>query len=298
MPFRFIAIFLLLLAGLSAGAQQVLPVPKLSGQVIDQTGTLKPAEAEALTQQLAAIEQQRGAQIVVLMVDSTQPEDIATYAQRVADTWKVGRRDVGDGLVIVVAKRDRRINIQVAKALEGAVPDLLASRIIERQIKPAFKAGDFAGGLQAAVGQLDRALAGEALPAPEPTPKGRQSPARSTGIDLQSLGVFLFVGAPIAGAVLSSIFGRKLGALVTGGAMGGLAWFFTASLLLAGGAALLTLLLVGLTGFGSGRRSAVGAPVIWGGGHHGGGFGGMGGGGGFSSGGGGNFGGGGASGSW
>ena len=293
------AVALLALAG-GARAQDVLPVPPLSARVIDQTGTLTPAQSQALAAKLEAIETQRGAQVVVLIVPTTQPEDIAAYGQRVADTWKIGRRDVGDGLVIVVAKNDRRINIEVAKTLEGPIPDVLAGRIINEQIKPAFRANDYAGGLNAAIDRLDRAIAGEALPAP--TRKGAGAARRGLigGFDIQDLAIFLFVGVPIAGALLTGVFGRKLGSVLTGGAVGGLAWWLTASALVAGGAALVALILVGVMGMGAGslggsagRRS--GGPIIWGGGG-GGGFGG--GGGGFSSGGGGDFGGGGASGSW
>ena len=280
----------------AAPAQDVLPVPPLAGhRVIDQTGTLTPAQTQALSSKLEAIETQRGAQVVVLIVASTQPEDIATFGQRVADAWKIGRRDVGDGVVIVVAKNDRRINIEVAKSLEGAIPDVLAGRIINDQIKPAFKANDYAGGLNAAVDKLSARIAGEALP--EPTRKSDGAKRGGSGFDLQDLAIFLFVGVPIAGAVLTAIFGRKLGSLFTGAAVGGVGWWLTTSLLVAGGAGLVALFLVGVMGVGSrGGRSA--GPVIWGGGGGGFGGGGGGGGGGFSSGGGGDFGGGGASGSW
>ena len=291
------------LAG-AAHAQDVLPVPPLSARVVDQTGTLSAAQTQALSAKLQAIESTRGAQVVVLMVPSTQPEDIAAYGQRVADTWKVGRRDVGDGVVIVVAKNDRRVNIEVAKTLEGAIPDVLAGRIINEQIKPAFKAGDYAGGLNAAVDQLGKRIAGEALPAPTRNGGGGAKPGGGLGgFDLQDLAIFLFVGVPILGAILRGVFGNKLGSLVTGGAVGGIAFWLTTSLLVAGGAGLVALFLVGVMGMGGGgglgggsmRRG--GGPVIFGGG--GGGFGGGGGGGGgFGSGGGGDFGGGGASGSW
>ncbi|MBK6863769.1 MAG: TPM domain-containing protein [Ideonella sp.] len=281
----------LALAG-AAWAQEPLPVPALSGRVIDQTGTLSGGDVQALTAQLAAVEQAHGAQIVVLMVASTQPEDIAAYAQRVADTWKIGRREVGDGVLVVVAKNDRRVRIEVAKALEGALPDLAASRIIAETITPAFKAGDFAGGLRAGIERLDARIGNEGLPEPDQR-------RASSGFDWQDLAIFLFVGAPIAGAVLTAVLGRKLGALATGGAIGALGWWLTASLLVAGAAAIIALMLVGVMGVGSRAsvgRGGRGGPVIWGG--HGGGWGGGRGGGGFGSGGGGDFGGGGASGSW
>ena len=294
----FFAACALLAAGF-ARAQDVLPVPPLSGRVIDQTGTLTPAQAGALSTKLAAIESQRGSQLVVLVVPSTQPEDIASYAQRVADAWKIGRRDVGDGLVIIVAKDDRKVRIEVAKTLEGAVPDLAAKRIISEQISPAFKAGDYAGGLNAAVDKLSARIAGEGLAEPA---QRRNGGGVASGFDLQDLAIFLFVGVPIIGAVLTGIFGRKLGSLLTGGAAGGIGWWLTASALVAGGAGLIALFLVGVIGMGASRggRSG-GGPGIWGGAGGGGGgwsSGGGGGGGGFSSGGGGDFGGGGASGDW
>ena len=298
---RLIALVLTAAFGLATGAQAqgLQPVPPLSARVIDQTATLTEPQTTALIQKLALIETLRGAQVVVLMVATTQPEDIASFGQRVAETWKVGRRDVGDGLVIVVAKNDRRINIEVAKTLEGAVPDVLAGRVISDQIKPAFKAGDYAGGLNAAIDRLDKAIGGEALPVPSQRGGARDAKrGLLDGIDIQTLAIFLFVGVPIAGALLTRIFGRKLGALATGGAVGGLAWLLTTSLLIAGGAGLVALFLIGVMGVGSGRSGGV--PVIWGGGGGGGcgGGGGRSGGGGFSSGGGGDFGGGGASGSW
>lgn len=150
----------LLWTGSPAHAQGVLPVPPLTAPVIDQTATLGEAQRAALVAKLATIEQQTGSQIVVLMVPSTLPEDIVAYSQRVGDSWKIGRRDVGDGLLIVVAKNDHRVRIEVAKALEGAVPDLAAKRIIDAQITPAFRAGDYAGGLSAAADQLAARIRG------------------------------------------------------------------------------------------------------------------------------------------
>ena len=278
-------------------AQEVLPVPPLSGRVIDQTATLSDAQRAALDAKLATLERDTGSQVVVLLVPTTQPEDIAAYAQRVADSWKIGRRTVGDGVLIVSAQGDRRVRIEVAKTLEGAIPDLMAKRIISEQIGPAFKAGDFAGGLQQAVDRIAERIRGEGLPSPEAGTRG----AADQGLDWQALAMVFFIGVPVVGAVLTGIFGRKFGALLTGGAAGGIGWIATTSLLLAGVAGVLALLLVGVLGIGAargGRRGgAGGVPIIWGGGGGGGGWSG-GGGGGFSSGGGGDFGGGGASGDW
>ena len=216
----------LLLALLGAGhawAQDVLPVPALSGRVVDQTGTLDNAQRVGLDGKLADFEAQAGPQIVVLIVPTTAPEDIAAYAQRVADTWKIGRRAVGDGVLLVVAKGDRKVRIEVAKALEGAIPDLAARQIIDAAIKPAFVAGDYAGGLNKAVDQLMGRIRGEGLPAPTP----RSAPRSGGGFDFEQLAIFLFVGVPVMGGLLSRLFGRRAGSVLTAGAAGGLSWLLT-----------------------------------------------------------------------
>lgn len=293
------AVALWAVAGLAL-AQSVLPVPPLSGRVIDQTGTLTPAQQQALSDKLAAVEAKRGSQLVVLMVPSTQPEDIAAYGQRVADQWKIGRLAVGDGILIVVAKDDRRVRIEVAKALEGAVPDLAARQIISEVITPAFRKNDFAGGLNAAIDRLDARIGNEGLPEPSSASKGPLPPS-GQGFNLQDLAIFLFVAVPVIGAVLTGIFGRKLGSLATAAAAGGMGWWLSASVLVAVGVGVVALFLILVMGIGAARRGVSrsaghGGPIIWGGGG-GGGWGG-GDGGGFSSGGGGDFGGGGASGDW
>lgn len=288
---RVVAFALALLLAAAAWAQDVLPVPALTGRVVDQTATLTAEQRGALEAKLAAFEAQSGPQIVVLLVPTTAPEDIAAYGQRVADQWKIGRRDVGDGLVLVVAKNDRRVRIEVAKALEGAVPDLAARQIIDRAIAPAFRAGDYAGGLNQAVDQLMARIRGEALP--EPAKRSAQP-----GAQWEELALFFFVGVAVVGSVISRIVGRKLGTLVTAGGAGALAWVITSSLLLAAGAAFVALIVVGLFGGASALRGLRGGPPVIGGWGGGGGWSGGGGGGGFSSGGGGDFGGGGASGGW
>ena len=280
-----------LLCPASSSAQDLQPVPALTARVIDQTGTLDAGERQALEAKLAAFEAERGAQIVVLIVATTAPEDIAAYAYRVAAEWKIGRRDIGDGILMVVAKDDRRVRIEVARALEGAVPDLAAFHIIDRAITPAFRRGEFAAGLDAGLDALMARIRGENLPLPEP-----DESVRSDAPWLEALGAFLFVGVPIVGAVHVGMFGRKLGALATGGVAGLLAQLLLGSLLLAiiaGVVAFIFVLVLGIGGGGRGGRGAgggFGGPIIWGGGGRGGG--------GFSSGGGGSFGGGGASGRW
>lgn len=304
------------LAALLSGpvrAQDLQPVPALTARVMDATGTLSTAQRNALEAKLAAFEAQAGPQIVVLMVATTQPEDIAAFTQRVGETWKIGRRDVGDGLLLVVAKNDRRLWIAPAKALEGAVPDLAARQIVRDVISPAFKANDYAGGLDKGVDALMARIRGEGLPEPAQRSAGA---AAEDGFQVEDLLAFLFVAVPVAGGVLSAMMGRKLGGLLTGGAAGGVVWWVTHSVLLGVGAGIVALLVVGVLGLGSalrglggrragGGRSGRGGPVVFGdggwsrgGGGWSGGGGGGGGFGGFSSGGGGDFGGGGAGGSW
>ena len=270
-----------------AAAQDLRPVPVLGASVIDQTGTLSPAQRSALEAKLAAFEREAGSQLVVLIVPGTQPEDIAAYAQRVGEAWKIGRRDVGDGLLIVVAKDERRMRIEVAKALEGAVPDLAARQIIDGIMKPAFRKDDFAGGLNGAVDALAARIRGEGLPVP---PEGGNE---GSHFEWQGLPFLVLMGVPIVGSILSAILGRKIGTLIMGVGAGALVWSSTASLLLTALAVLYALVMVGLMG----RGGSGGGGWSVGGGDGGGGWSG-GGGGGFSSGGGGDFGGGGASGDW
>jgi uncharacterized protein len=284
---------LLFLGAFAARAQDVLAVPALTAHVMDSTGTLDAAQRQALETKLADFEKAHGAQVVVLMVPTTAPEDIVSYAQRVGDAWKIGRKDIGDGLLLVVAKNDRQVRIATTKTLEGAIPDLAARQVIDRAITPRFKQGDFAGGLDAAADQLLALIRGEALPAPEQGSHG------SNDFDWTDLAVFLFFAVPLGGRMLAGIFGRKLGSAVTGSVIGLLAWVFTSSLLVAGIAALVGAVFALVTSLGS-LGGGGGGSSGWGGGGGRGGWssGGRGGGGGFSSGGGGNFGGGGASGGW
>lgn len=300
---RVVALFLAFLFT-SAFGQNVLPVPALTAHVIDQTGTLDAIQLKGLEEKLTALEKTKGTQVAVLMVATTKPEDDASYANRVANSWKIGRKGVGDGLLVVVAKDDRKVRIEVAKTLEGALPDLAAQRIIDEAMVPKFRTGDFAGGLQAGVDQLVARINGEALPAPPQTePKVRQ--AKNAGFDWIDLAVFLFFGVMVGGRIVRSMFGRTFGSLLTGVGAGTIALFVTSSILIAGAAAFIALLytlLAGGLGIASPRRGgwAGGGPWVGGGGFGGGGGGGgwSGGGGGFSSGGGGDFGGGGASGNW
>ncbi|MGE0496682.1 MAG: YgcG family protein [Ramlibacter sp.] len=292
-----LAIFLVAASGWALGqAQELQRVPPLAAHVIDATGTLESSQKQALDARLAAFEQAKGSQVVFLLVPTTQPEDIASYANRVANTWKIGRKDVGDGLLLVVAKNDRKLRIEVAKTLEGAVPDLAAKQIIDEALTPAFKRGDYAGGLDAAATQLMARISGEALPAPA----AGSARAQGDGFQWMDLAIFALFAVPLAATAIRGIFGRKLGALITGAGVGAVVLFITASLLVAAGAALVGLLVALFSNFGG--LGGTSSRRHWGGGGWssggGGGWSSGSGGGGFSSGGGGDFGGGGASGDW
>lgn len=296
---RFLAGFTACLLGwlLTLGvvlAQQA--VPALTGHVVDTTGALGAPQREQLEAKLTAFEQARGTQLVLLLVPTTQPEDITSYANRVGNSWKIGRKEIGDGVLLVVALNDRRVRIEVAKTLEGAIPDLAAKRIIDQAITPRFKQGDYAGGLDAAADQLMALITGEALPLPAQTGTNKQR--GDDGFNWVDLGIFMFIAVPVVGAVTKRILGTRLGSVATGGVAGFIALILTSSLLIAGLAALAALVFTLLSGVSTGSRSGFGGG---GGGFGGGGFGGgfgSGGGGGFHSGGGGDFGGGGASGDW
>ncbi len=271
----------------NAAAMDEVAIPQLLQRVTDLTNTLATDQISALESKLQAFEQAKGSQIAILILPTTQPEDIAQYAIRLADAWKIGRKGVGDGVIIVVAKNDHKLRIEVGRGLEGAIPDIYAKRIIAENMAPLFKQGDMNGGLNAGLDKLIGLISGEALP---PPPKQ----SASHGLGFQNQLVFFLVGCLALGRFLSSMMGRFLGSAATGTAVGGVTW------LLAG--ALGTSLFVGVLGFvftllipilfsGSGRSGG-----YYGGGL-GGGFGGGSSGGGFS-GGRGDFGGGGASGGW
>lgn len=280
-------------------AQSLQPVPPLTARVTDLSGTLDNDSRAALESKLAAFEQIKGSQVAILLLPSTQPEDIASYANRVANAWKIGRREVGDGVLLVVAIKDRRVRIEVAKTLEGALPDLATKRIIDEAISPNFRSGNYLLGLDAALDRIFAHIRGEALPEPKAKARGAGVP----GFQWFDLLIVLLIVVPVVSAVLRSFFGRRLGSLVSGGGAGTVAFWLTASVLgavLVGLVALLFSFIAGSTRPSRYRRGR--SSSSWGSssGGFGGGFGSSSSSssGGFSSGGGGDFGGGGASGDW
>ena len=278
---RACLVALLLCWGFAAFAD--VAVPPLSGRVVDQTGTLSSGDVAALTQTLKNLEARKGSQVAVLIVPTTAPETIEQYSIRVAEAWKIGRKKIDDGALLVVAKNDRKLRIEVGYGLEGALNDVTARRIIDEIITPKFRNGDFAGGISDGVDRIIGVIDGEPLPAPAP----RQSSGSSHNFD--PLNPFVLFAIFVVGAILRTTLGRLIGSVATGGVVGALAWFIAGSLaasLIAGAIAFIFTMfgdsVASSSGGGSGNWSGSGGSSDSGG----------------FSGGGGSFGGGGASGSW
>jgi uncharacterized protein len=269
---------------LSAWGQALQPIPALTGRVVDAAAWLTPEQRTRIESRLAGIESQRGSQITILIVSTTLPEPIEAYSIRVVDSWKLGRKGVDDGILILVARNDRAVRIEVGRGLEGIIPDAVAKHIVEEQIIPRFRQSDVAGGLEAGVAAVEARLAGEALPPPVQTPRRR-------GGDGDWIG-FALMAALLGGGLLRALLGPLLGTGTAASLVGAGVWWLTGSLLFGLGAGVLALLFL----LGGGGRGGPGPWISGGrGGTFGGGFGGSSGG---WSGGGGGFSGGGASGRW
>jgi uncharacterized protein len=266
----------LLWAGVAAAE---VSIPALAGRVTDLTGTLDAGQRSTLDTTLEAFERAKGSQVVVLIVPTTQPETIEQFGIRVADAWKIGRGgDVDDGVILIVAKDDRKLRIEVGYGLEGALPDAIAKRIIEEAIVPRFREGDFYRGISDGVDRILGVIEGEPLP---PATRGDDR-------DLPPEFAFwaMFVIPLVVGGLVRIAHNRVSGALVAGGLSGALGlWSIGASVTMVIFALFCAAIVFGA---GAGGRGGGWASGGWSGGGGGGGF----------SGGGGGFGGGGASGSW
>jgi uncharacterized protein len=289
------ACVLALLLCWSVAALADVAVPALTGRVVDQTATLSESERIALDTTLRDFQTRKGSQVVVLIVPTTTPESIEQFSIRVAEAWKIGRKKVDDGAILLVAKNDRKLRIEVGYGLEGALTDVVARRITDEIITPRFKTGDFAGGITAGVNQIIKVIDGEPLPAPDEW-KGNSD----TFEQLFEYAPFLLFGVVICGGILRSIFGRLFGSLATGGIVMAVVWVVIGSVVFGGilGVVAFVFTLISealMSGGGGGRRGGGyvgGSGGSWSSGSSSssssGGF----------SGGGGSFGGGGASGSW
>ncbi len=293
------ACILALLVCWAFAAAADVAVPPLAGRVVDQTRTLSSGDIASLTQTLRDFEARKGSQVAVLIVPTTAPETIEQFSIRVAEAWKIGRKRIDDGAILVVAKDDRKLRIEVGYGLEGVLNDVTAKRIIDEVITPKFRSGDFAGGISAGVDRIIRVIDGEKLPAPAPAQK-------SSSVSLENfdpLNPFLIIPVLLFGGLMRSALGRLIGSVATGGLVTLLAWYFVGSLLAAVLAGVIASIFVMFS-------DSITSPAPRGRGGSGGWIAGGGGGGSWSgggssdsdsggfSGGGGSFGGGGASGSW
>jgi uncharacterized protein len=265
--------------------------------VTDLAGTLTASQREALESKLRDFETRKGSQVAVLIVPSIGDETLEEFAGRVTDEWQLGRKGIDDGVLLAIAMKERRMRIHTGRGVQGTLTDALSKRIVADIVTPRFRNGDFAGGIDAGVDAIMKAIEGEALPEPRPASRGKVESVSSFG-DLAMLALF---AVPILGMVMRSMFGRFFGAGITSGITGIGVWLLLGSLLIGAVAAAFAFVFTLMLGGGVGRsvgRGGWGGYIPSGGwGGAGGGFGGGGGGGGFSGGGGG-FDGGGASGSW
>ena len=213
----------------AASAQ--VAVPPLTGRVVDQTATLSASEADALTQRLKDLETRKGSQVAVLIVPTTQPETIEQFSIRVADAWKIGRKKIDDGVILVVAKNDRKLRIEVGYGLEGALTDVTAKRIIDEVITPKFRSGDFAGGISDGVDRIIRIIDGEPLPAPPQQQSSSNSNVNWLAF-FNPTNPFVLIGVLLFGHLMRSLLGPMIGAGAAGGIVGVLAWFIFGSLVL------------------------------------------------------------------
>jgi uncharacterized protein len=255
---------------------ELVPIPALQQRVTDLTQTLTSEQQSQLEAKLAAFEQQKGSQVAVLIVASTKPEEIEQYSIRVVDAWKLGREKPDDGVLVLVAKDDRKMRIEVGYGLEGAIPDLIAKRIITEIMAPSFRQGDYYGGINNALEQVIRLISGEQLPVP--------AQSKPSGGKLWDMLYVVFIGAFVVGGILRAIFGKFVGGVLNGGIIGMLIWIFGGGLIIAIVLAIIAFFLTFAGAAGLGHTGGLG--------------GGYGGSGGWGGGGAGGFGGGGASGSW
>ncbi len=271
---RAILAAVLFCATIAFGAD--VAVPALKTRVTDLTSTLTGDQRAALESKLAAFEQRKGSQIAVLLVPTTQPEAVEQYSMRVAEQWKIGRKGVDDGVLLLIAKDDKKLRIEVGRGLEGALPDAIAKRIIAEDIVPVFKRGDFNGGINAGVDRIIKVVDGEPLPAAAATAKGSSA---SSGVTVDDTLTWGAIAVVFLGGILRSIFGVLLGSVIAG-VLAGVAAAFLGGGMVGGaivGVIVFLFCLIGISVMGASGGGSSGGS--WGGG-------------------GGDFGGGGASGSW
>jgi uncharacterized protein len=237
-----------------------VPIPPLTGHIVDLTHTLSQAQQKTIEEALAAFEVRKGSQLAVLLVPSTQPETVEQFALRVAEQWKVGRQKIDDGAILVVAKNDRAVRIEVGYGLEGALNDATCKRIIEEVITPSFRQQDFSAGIFAGVQRMMQTIETEALPAPALAPA-------TPSADM----TWIIVAGALFGFILRILLGRTPAAVVTAGLVGTVTWLLLGVLSMALTAGAITFLttwlgITGLLRMRYGDRGRPGAGGFGGGG--------------------------------
>jgi uncharacterized protein len=206
-------------------------VPQLTGRVVDQTGTLTASDIASLNAKLKDLEQRKGSQVAILIVPTTQPESIEQFSIRVADAWKVGRKKIDDGALLVIAKNDHKLRIEVGYGLEGSLTDVTSRRIIDEVITPDFRFGDFAGGISKGVDRIIGVINGEPLPRPKP------EAAHGSDFDwtsfLNPFNPFTIFGVYVVAAICRNLLGRLIGSAAAGAVVGALGWYLFGSVALA-----------------------------------------------------------------
>ncbi|MEO8103656.1 MAG: TPM domain-containing protein [Betaproteobacteria bacterium] len=253
----FARVFMLVLAwlaclsmGVHAAEGDPQPIPKLDKRVIDLTATLSAEEEARIAARLKEFEAQKGAQIAVLIVGTTQPEAIFDYSLRVGEAWKLGRKGVDDGVLFVIAKNDRKMQILTGPGLQGTLTDAMSKRIISEIVGPKFRAGDFAGGIEQGVDKMIAVLQGEALPPPA------KKRVASTSVNYENFLVLGFIAAMVVGPLLRSLLGRFMGATTTGAVTGAAAWFIAGGMvfpIIAGVIIFIIVMMMGAMNFPGGR---------------------------------------------
>lgn len=290
MGYKGVVFYLVFCFFLLASSAHALDVPKLQGYVNDYANMISPSARAELTRELQAFEQSDSTQIAILTIPSLEGEAVEDLAIKVAENWKVGQKNKDNGAILLVAKQERKIRIEVGRGLEGRLTDLMSGRIVDLVIKPRFKRGDFDGGFVAGISAMIDATRGEFK-----ADGNHQGRKRDSSFSFLSILIFCGFVMLILGSI-SRILGGVAGAAMFAGLVhllpisAGLAAYLVSAILGFGAGMLLPTL------FSSGGRG--GGGFWFGGPGFGGGFGGGGFSGGGFSGGGGSFGGGGASGDW
>ncbi|MDK9717802.1 MAG: TPM domain-containing protein [Trichlorobacter sp.] len=272
--YKLLLLFIILLTSLTQTAA-ALEAPPLKGRINDYAGMLSPTAARSLEQKLAAFERETTNQVVLLTIPSLEGDVIESFAIRVADAWKIGQKDKSNGVILILAKKERKIRIEVGTGLQGVLPDITAGQIIRNVIAPGLRSGNPDQAVSAGLGAIIDATKGEF----KATPTDKKATRKK-----KSSGYGLFIVLLLAGIVITAVAGsssRTAGVLAGGVSLpvaagiglGAVLWKLGILALLGGAAGLLISLLMRLFnagGGGGGYGGGWGGPTIFYGGGGGG----------------------------